>query len=138
MLVSYTNTQCHKRVPFQVGSRIIDQIVKSLTEEELKSLSKSWKLEYISTILSKLSQVSDKEFDVDQVTGKVIVTKKIIIPAFQMIIVRGLIRVTGHQKHVHVLVEPSSKCQKHIHSRQYHIIKAQEIKGRCSTSKFIW
>ena len=39
MLVSHTTTCYHKRVPFQVGSRIIDQIVKSLMEERLKSLS---------------------------------------------------------------------------------------------------
>ena len=96
MLVSQTTTHYHKRVPFQVGSRIIDQIVKSLMEEELKSLSQSWKLPCISTILSKSSWVSDKEFDLDQVKGKVIVTKKVIIPAFQMIIVKGLMRVTGH------------------------------------------
>ena len=39
MLASHTTTHYHKRVPIQVGSRIIDQIVKSLTEEKLKSLS---------------------------------------------------------------------------------------------------
>ena len=67
MLVSHTTTHYHKRVPFQVGSRIIDQIVKSIMEEELKSLSQSWKLVYVSTVLSKSSQDSDKEFDLDQV-----------------------------------------------------------------------
>ena len=51
-------------------------------EEELISLSQSWELVYVSTILSKSSQVSDKEFDLDQVKGKVIVTKKVIIPPF--------------------------------------------------------
>ena len=52
-----------------MGSRIIDQIVKCLMEEELKSLSQSWKLAYVSTILSKSLQVSDKECDLDQVKG---------------------------------------------------------------------
>ena len=111
MLVSHTTTHCDKRVPIQVGSRIIGQKVTSLMEEEIKSLSQSWKLAYISTILYKSSQVSDKEFDLDQVKGKVVVTKKLIIPAFQMIIVKGPTRVTGHQKHVHALVEPSPKCK---------------------------
>ena len=36
MLVSHTTTHYHKRVPIQVGIRIIDQIVKSLMKEELK------------------------------------------------------------------------------------------------------
>ena len=53
MLVSHTTTHYHERVPIQVGSRIINQIVRSLMEEELKSLSQSWKLAYVSTILPK-------------------------------------------------------------------------------------
>ena len=81
-----------------MGSRIIDQIVRSLREEELKSLSQSWKLAYVSTVLSKSSQVNDKEFDLDQVKGKVVVMKKVAVPAFQTLIVKGLIKVTGHQK----------------------------------------
>ena len=72
MLGSHTTTHFCKRVPIYMGSRIIDQIVKSLMEEELKSLSQSWKLAYISTILSNSLQVSDEEFDLDQVKGKVI------------------------------------------------------------------
>ena len=33
------------------------------------------------------------------------------IPAFQTVIAKELTKVTGHQKHVHVLVEPSPKCK---------------------------
>ena len=53
MLVSHTTTHYHKRVPLQVGSLITDQLTKCITDEELKSLSKSWKLAYVSTVLSK-------------------------------------------------------------------------------------
>ena len=45
--------------------------------------------------------------------------KKVIVPAFQIVIAGGLTKVTGHQKCVHVLVEPSPKMQKYICSRQY-------------------
>ena len=81
-----------------------------ITEEELQSPSQSWKLAYVSTIISKSSQVSDHEFDVDQLKGKVIITKKVFVPAFKTVIARGLTKVTGHQRHVHVLVEPSPNC----------------------------
>ena len=77
-----------------------------ITEEELQSLSQSWKLAYVSTIISKSSQVSGQEFDLDQVKGEVVTTKKVIVFALQTVIARGLIKVTVHQKHVHVLVEP--------------------------------
>ena len=65
----------------------------------------------MSTIISKSSQVSDQEFDLEQVKGKVVITKEVKIPAFQTMITEGLRKVMGHQKHVHVLVEP---CPKYI------------------------
>ena len=110
MLISHTTTYYHRRVPIQVGSHIIDQVTNCITEDELQSLSQSWKLAYVSTIISKSSQVSDQEFDLDQVKGKVVTTKKVKIPTFQTVIAKGLAKVTGHQKHAHVLVEPSPKC----------------------------
>ena len=44
MLVSNTTTRYHQRVLIQVGSCIIDQVTNCVTEEELQSLSQSWKL----------------------------------------------------------------------------------------------
>ena len=82
-----------------------------ITEEELQSLSQSWNLAYVSTIISKSSQASDQEFDLDHVKGKVVTTRKVIVPAFQTVIARGLTKVTRHQKHVYVFVEPSPIAQ---------------------------
>ena len=111
IFISHTTTHYHKKVPLQVGSQIIDQVTNCITEEELKSLSHSWKLAYISTVQSKSSWVGNQDIDLDQVEGKVVITKKVIVPAFQKVITRGLPKVTGHQKCVHVLVEPSPKCK---------------------------
>ena len=52
----------------------------------------------------------DQEFDLDQVKGKVIITKKVTVHAFQTVIASGLTKITGHQKCVHVLVDPSPNC----------------------------
>ena len=76
MLVSHTTTHYHKWVPFQVGSRIIDKVVENITDEKLRPLSQSWKLAYVGTVLSKSSQVGNKEFDLGQVKGNVVITKK--------------------------------------------------------------
>ena len=111
MLVSHTSTHCHRRVPIQVGSCVIDQVTNCITEEELQSLSQSCKLAYVNTIISKSSQVGDQEFELDQVKGKVVTAKKVKIPPFQIMIAKGLTKVTGHQKYVHVLVEPSPRCK---------------------------
>ena len=64
----------------------------------------------MSTIISKSLHVSDQDFDFEQVKGKVVTIKEVKIPAFQTVIEEGLTKVTGHQKHVHMLVEPSPKC----------------------------
>ena len=50
------------------------------------------------------------EFDLDKVRGKVITCEEVTIPASQTMVVKGLITITGHCKHVHVLMEPSPKC----------------------------
>ena len=44
MLVSHTTTHYHQRVPIQVGSCITDQVTSCISEDELQSLSQSWKL----------------------------------------------------------------------------------------------
>ena len=59
MFISHTTTHYHKKVPIQIGSCIIDQVPNCITEEELLTLSQSWKLAYVSTIISKSSLVSD-------------------------------------------------------------------------------
>ena len=41
--------------------------------------------------------------------GKVVTCEKVKIPTLQTAVVKGLTMVTGHQKNVHVLVEPSPK-----------------------------
>ena len=83
-------------------------------DAELRSLSQFWKLVYVGTVLSKLSEAGewDREFDLNKVEGNVIIRKKVTIPALHTIVVKGLTKVTGHHKHVHVLVEPSPQVSK--------------------------
>ena len=61
-------------------------------------------------IISKAALVSDPEFDLDKVRGKVVTCEEVKIPALQTVVVKGLTTITGHCKHVHVLVKPSPKC----------------------------
>ena len=49
MLVISSTTQNHQRVPIQVGSHVIDQVMSCISEEKLQSLSQSWKVAYVST-----------------------------------------------------------------------------------------
>ena len=104
MLISSTTTCYHKRVHIQVGSHIIDQVTNFMSEDELQSLSQSWKVAYVSMIIPKAALVSDLEFDLDQVRGKVVTCEEVKISALQTAVVKGLTTNTGHCKCVHVLV----------------------------------
>ena len=112
MLVSHTTSHYHKWVPIQVGGKIINQVVKDINNEELRSLLQSWKLAYVDTVLSKLSQVGKNEFDLGQVKRKCSYNKKGNHPCFpNSNCIKVSWKVTGHHKYVHVLVESSPKCQ---------------------------
>ena len=39
-----------------------------------------------------------------------VISEKVIIPALQITVVKGLTTITGHHKCVHVLMESSPKC----------------------------
>ena len=96
MLISHTTTHYHERIPIQVGSCIIDQVTNCISKDGLHSLSQSWKLAYVSTIISKSTLVSDLEFNLDKVKGKVIIGQEVKVPALQMTVVMGQTMVTGH------------------------------------------
>ena len=72
-------------------------------------MSQSWKTAYVSTIILKVISVSDTDFDLDQVKGRVVISEEVIIPASQIRVVKGLTMITGHHKHIHVLMESSNK-----------------------------
>ena len=110
MLICTTTTKYHRRVPIQVGSRVIDQVTSCISEKELQSLSQSWKTAYVSTIISKAISISDPDFNLDQVKGSVVISEEVTKPALQITIVNGLTTITGHHKCVNVLVELSPKC----------------------------
>ena len=96
MLISHTATHYHQRVPIQIGSHIINQVINCISKDELQSLSQSWKMAYISTIISKSELVSDLGFDLDQVKGKVVTGEEVKIPALQTAVVKGFTTVTRH------------------------------------------
>ena len=101
-------------------------------------MSQFWKLAYAGTVLSKLSQVGHKEFDLGQVKGNIVITKQVTIPTFQTIVVKGFTKVTGHHKHVHILVEPSPKCKNIFVLVNTTEIEPRGISGGFGPPKFIW
>ena len=65
-----------------------------ISEEELQSLSQSWKTAYVSTIILKTISVSDLDFNLNQVKGSVVISEEVTIPASQITAVKGLTTIT--------------------------------------------
>ena len=110
MPVSPTTTRYHQRVLIQVGSHVIDQVTSCISEEELQSLSQSWKTAYVSAVISTATSVSDPDFDLDNVRGNIVISEEVTIPALQITVVKRLTMITGLHECVHVLMESSHKC----------------------------
>ena len=103
-----------KRVPIQLGTLHIDQIIAQATPDEITSLSKAWDrariCSYIGGRVVKLQECTD--FTLDQVKGSLKLTKDVTLQPFETVKVRGTTKVRNHQKRVHVIVEPKeTQCR---------------------------
>ena len=71
------------------------------------------------SMISKSAPVSDPEFDIDQVKGKVVTSEKVKIPTLQTVVVKGLTTVTGHQKVCPCVSGTFTQVYKYIYSWKY-------------------
>ena len=97
-----------KRVPIQLGTLHIDQIISQATPDEITSLNKAWdRARICSYIGGRAVKVQEcKDFTLDQVKGSLKLTKDVTLQPFESVRVRGITKVRNHQKRVHVIVEP--------------------------------
>ena len=76
------------------------------TEEEKRSLSPAWETtSFTPQALSKAGILSEPDFDLSRVNGKVKLTKSVVIKPFQTVHVSGLTECSQHFKRVNVIVE---------------------------------
>ena len=86
-----TNDPYTQRVPIQLGTLHIREALQLATEEERKSLPPAWETASFSPqTLSKLGVLKESDFDLDQVKGKVKLTKAVTIRPFQTVHVSGI------------------------------------------------
>ena len=80
-----------QKVPIQLGMLHIREALQLATEEERKSLSPAWETASFSPqTLSKSGVLKEPNFDLDQVKGKVKLTKAVTIRPFQTVHISGL------------------------------------------------
>ena len=96
------------KVPIQVGTLHIDEIIAKASPEEFTSLGKAWDRARISSYIGgKAVRIQEgTDFSLDQVKGDIKLTKDVTIKPFEVIRVQGISKIKKHQKRVHVMVEP--------------------------------
>ena len=80
-----------QRVPIQLGTLHIRETLQLATDEEKQSPSPAWEtMSFAPHPLSKAGILSEANFDLGQVDGKVKLTKSVVIKPFQTVHISGL------------------------------------------------
>ena len=96
-----------QRVPIQLGTLHIREALQLATNEERGALLPAWQtVSFSPQTLSKSSVLKEPNFDLDQVKGKVKLTKGVTIKPFQTVHVSGFTECDQHFKRVNVIVDP--------------------------------
>ena len=99
-----------QRVPVQLGTLHIREALQLATDEEKQSLSPAWETtSFAPHTLSKAGILSEPNFDLGRVNGKVKLTKSFVIKPFQTVHVSGLTECSQHFKRVNRIVESDPK-----------------------------
>ena len=102
---NYTN-----RVPVQLGTLHIKEVLALVTTEEYGNLSVAWATaNFPPQPISKSAKVTEPELDLDTITGKVKLMKSVILVPFETVQVLGLAECHTHFKRVYVMTEASEK-----------------------------
>ena len=116
-----------ERIPVQIGTQVIDYLVKMMMEKELQQVWDTLKLVHLSSIISKqyiVKCLDMSEYDLKGVKGKICTMREVVIPTFGTTIVKGTANFTTHSKCLNVVVEPVAGYSEHIATtRSYVILK---------------
>ena len=107
LMLVIPESEYSRRVPVTIGTIHIDEIIDLITVEELKTANRQWKRGIISRkVVVKQLQMKENKDVLDHVKGDVKLTRKIVIPPLETIIVSGMTNVNKHSKRVNVITEP--------------------------------
>ena len=127
------NHICGDRVPVEIGTQVIDQLVTTMTEKELQKAGETWKQVYLGTIVSKKNTIKGldiPEYDFEGVKGKIHAMREVKIPLFETTV------VVTHSKCLSVVVEPVAGYSAYIaYSQVIWGVKTRERHDKCLPQK---
>ena len=97
-----------ERVPVQMGTKVTDHLVVTMTEKEIQQSRDTWKQVHLSTIISKRNTVKGlnvSEYNPEGVKGKIHAIREVIIPLFVTNVVKGIVNLVTHSKCMDVVIK---------------------------------
>ena len=96
-----------KGVPITIGTLHIDEIISLITDNELKTASRSWQRGIISRkIAVKSMHLREDKSVLDRVSGGVKLTRKVVISPMDTVHLSGITKINSHNKRLNVITEP--------------------------------
>ena len=107
LLMVIPNSEYWDRVPIRVRTRIIGEVISAMTPREAKEADEVWWQAYYSLIIAQKSGVvSGSDVSAINVKSIVTTTKNIKVPLFGTIGAKGITKIKGHLKHIHLIAVP--------------------------------
>ena len=108
VMLIVNDSQFGTKVPIQLGTNIIDEALRVITDKELEKGEQQWRRAKLSSAISKTAEVKTNEeavLDLKGVNGDVRTTKKVVIPPLETVQVHGLTKYHCHSKRIHVIAD---------------------------------
>ena len=108
VLVISDPTEYARRVPLQIGTRVIAAVTQTLTPIDLAHLDETWKQTYVGTMMSCAAQQKKDpgdSFNLDKVKGPIKLRKEEILEPLEHKEVWAYTQVKGHSRRVVVCIE---------------------------------
>ena len=80
--------------------------MEKIIDEELAKAGTMWHLTIGSTAITSQTKVSEPSFDATSVDGPLVTTKHVVLHPFTCKQVKGMTKIMGHSKWIHVVAEP--------------------------------
>ena len=111
------NHKYGERVPVQIGTQVIDQLVRTMTKKEFQKAGEIGKQVYLGTTVSKRNTVKGldiPECNLEGVKGKICTMRKVMIPPCRTTVVKGIANFTTHSKFLIAVAEPVAGYSEHF------------------------
>ena len=110
LMLVINDSQYSPAVPIQIGTGVINSIVRGIASQDLRQLDDVWRGTSVSVAINlQKVAVSTIGFNLWDVKGPIMTTQEIVLTPQEVRRVHGIMRMKEHQKRIHVIAEPSSK-----------------------------